>query len=223
LMNLMLREKKQSRESALKVLDYATTGPEGKENCQKFVDILGLRTLFPLFMRTPSKVKRKDTTPDDHEEHVCAVIASLLKACSEENRTRIITKFVEHEHEKIDRLVELLLKYRERVDRFETRRAKRRLTEPSGEEEEDGDRDYLDKLDAGLYTLQRVCLVLADCCLHISSCHQRAVKLLTMKGADIKKQLAPIIEEYGENLGEEAQEERIRTKQMVEKILAWTT
>ncbi|KAK6731304.1 hypothetical protein RB195_007649 [Necator americanus] len=40
LMNLMLRERKQSRESALKVLDHATTGPEGKDNCNKFVEIL---------------------------------------------------------------------------------------------------------------------------------------------------------------------------------------
>lgn len=41
LMNLMLREKKMSRESALKVLDYATTGETAKDNCDKFVDILG--------------------------------------------------------------------------------------------------------------------------------------------------------------------------------------
>ena len=52
-MNLMLREKKQSRNSALKViffnitvawlqvLDHAVAGPEGKDNCNKFVEILG--------------------------------------------------------------------------------------------------------------------------------------------------------------------------------------
>ncbi|VDD95329.1 unnamed protein product [Enterobius vermicularis] len=41
LMNLMLRERKQSRESALKVLDYATNGPEGKANCNKCIEIYG--------------------------------------------------------------------------------------------------------------------------------------------------------------------------------------
>ena len=60
----------------LQVLDHATTGPEGRENCDKFVEILGLRTLFPLFMRSPAAKKRKDTSLDEHEEHVCAV--SLL-------------------------------------------------------------------------------------------------------------------------------------------------
>ena len=47
------REKRQSRNSAIKVLDYAMTGPEGADLCQKFVDILGLRTVFPIFMKTP--------------------------------------------------------------------------------------------------------------------------------------------------------------------------
>lgn len=94
LMNLMLREQKQSRESALKVfvnlfilflkvLNYVTAGPEGKDSCLKFVKIYGLRTLFPLFMRTPSKGKRKETTKDEHEEHVCAVRSSLCTYTSD--------------------------------------------------------------------------------------------------------------------------------------------
>lgn len=41
----MMREKKLSRNGALKVLDFALSGQDGKENCNKFVDILGLRTV----------------------------------------------------------------------------------------------------------------------------------------------------------------------------------
>lgn len=33
------------------------TGIDGVDNSQKFVDILGLRTIFPLFMKTPKKSK----------------------------------------------------------------------------------------------------------------------------------------------------------------------
>lgn len=44
-----------SRNSAVKVLNHAMTSTEGVDNCQKFVDILGLRTIFPLFMKTPKK------------------------------------------------------------------------------------------------------------------------------------------------------------------------
>ncbi|KHJ76961.1 hypothetical protein OESDEN_23419 [Oesophagostomum dentatum] len=76
-------------------------------------------------MRTPSKVKRKDTTPDEHEEHVCAILASLLRSCGEEARQRMMSKFVEHEHEKVDRAVELFIKYREKVMKFEAKRARK--------------------------------------------------------------------------------------------------
>jgi len=47
-----------SRTSALKVLDHAMVGVEGYDNCQKFVDILGLRSISPLFMKTPQAHKK---------------------------------------------------------------------------------------------------------------------------------------------------------------------
>lgn len=64
------REKKISRSSALKVLDHAMIGPEGTDNCHKFVDILGLRTIFPLFMKSPRKIKKVGTTEKEHEGRV---------------------------------------------------------------------------------------------------------------------------------------------------------
>ena len=52
---LFFREKKLSRRSSLKVLDYAMQGAEGAENCSKFIEFLGLRSLFPLFMKVRKK------------------------------------------------------------------------------------------------------------------------------------------------------------------------
>jgi beta-catenin-like protein 1 len=101
LMNLMLREKKESRNGALKVLDHALTGPEGKDNCAKFVDILGLRTIFPLFMKTPKRSKRKGVSAEEHEEHVIAIVASLMKNCKGAQRQRLVSKFTESDHEKV--------------------------------------------------------------------------------------------------------------------------
>jgi beta-catenin-like protein 1 len=69
-MHLVCREKKVSRSSALKVLDHAMIGPEGTDNCHKFVDILGLRTIFPLFMKSPRKIKKVGTTEKEHEGRV---------------------------------------------------------------------------------------------------------------------------------------------------------
>lgn len=65
--SLCFREKKMSRTSALKVLDHGMIGPEGADNCHKFVDILGLRTIFPLFMKTPKKMKKTGASEKEHE------------------------------------------------------------------------------------------------------------------------------------------------------------
>jgi beta-catenin-like protein 1 len=43
------------------------SGPDGKDNCSKFVDILGLRIIFPLFMKTPSRSKRRTLSAEEHE------------------------------------------------------------------------------------------------------------------------------------------------------------
>lgn len=52
-------------------------GPEGTDNCHKFVDILGLRTIFPLFMKSPKKIKKVGTTEKEHEGR-CASRSFLL-------------------------------------------------------------------------------------------------------------------------------------------------
>lgn len=116
LMNLMLREKKMSRNGSLKVLDHAMAGPDGRENCNKFVEILGLRTIFPLFMKTPKRNKQRLLSVDEHEEHVCSVIASMLRNCKGTQRQRMLAKFTENDHEKVDRLLELHLKYLGKVE-----------------------------------------------------------------------------------------------------------
>lgn len=63
----LFREKKLSRNGSLKVLNHAMSGPDGRDNCNKFVDILGLRTIFPLFMKTPKKNRKRVLTTEEHE------------------------------------------------------------------------------------------------------------------------------------------------------------
>lgn len=41
----------------------------------------------------------------------------MLKNCSDDNKKRVVGKFVENDHEKIDRLMELYFKYSEQVDK----------------------------------------------------------------------------------------------------------
>jgi len=55
------------------------SGPDGKENCNKFVDILGLRTIFPLFMKTPKKNRRRILTTEEHEGTVNEILCEASK------------------------------------------------------------------------------------------------------------------------------------------------
>ena len=87
----------------------------------KFVDILGLRTLFPLFMKTPARNKRSGVSSEEHEERTVSILASLLKNVTSTNnaakqRERILVKFTENDHEKVDRLMELHDKYLSKVE-----------------------------------------------------------------------------------------------------------
>uniref|UniRef100_A0A672NGQ9 Beta-catenin-like protein 1 n=1 Tax=Sinocyclocheilus grahami TaxID=75366 RepID=A0A672NGQ9_SINGR len=155
LMNLMLREKKVSRVSALKVLDYGVIGPEGSDNCHKFVDILGLRTIFPLFMKTPKKMKKVGVSDKEHEEHVCSIIASMLRNLKGQQRSRLLSKFTENDCEKVDRLMELHFKYLEAVQLADKRiEGEKHDMVRRGEIIDDAmdDEFYLRRLDAGLFS-----------------------------------------------------------------------
>uniref|UniRef100_A0A915LCG8 Beta-catenin-like protein 1 n=1 Tax=Romanomermis culicivorax TaxID=13658 RepID=A0A915LCG8_ROMCU len=204
LMNLMLREKKMSRSSALKVLDYAMNSKAAKDNCDKFVDILGLRTLFPLFMKTPAKHKRKGHTAEEHEEHVCAIIASLLKYCSTAQQQRVLSKFTESDCEKVERLIELHFKYLERVKRFEINYERRRPAEIYDEETED--EKYLKKLDAGLFTLHLIDYIMAEIYVNGPAVlKERISKILNIKKSSITV-VREVLERYGENLDDKSHE-----------------
>ncbi|XP_059474907.1 beta-catenin-like protein 1 isoform X2 [Neocloeon triangulifer] len=204
LMNLMLREKKQSRNGSLKVLDHAMSGPDGKDNCNKFVDILGLRTIFPLFMKTPPRSKKRTISTEEHEEHVSSVIASMLRNCRGGQRTRLLTKFAENDHEKIDRLIELHFKYLEKMEKAdlaidEDVRKRRR---DDSDDEEDEDTIYLKRLDAGLFTLQLIDYVILEICSSGQpSIKQRALQMLNLRGGSTKT-IKQIMREYAGNLGE---------------------
>jgi beta-catenin-like protein 1 len=51
------RRKNLAKYRALKVLDHALSGDEGSANCEKFVECLGLKTLFSFFMGKVSDFK----------------------------------------------------------------------------------------------------------------------------------------------------------------------
>ncbi|KAK6185496.1 hypothetical protein SNE40_007717 [Patella caerulea] len=218
LMNLMLREKRMSRNSGLKVLNHAMTGSEGADNCQKFIDILGLRTIFPLYMKTP-KPNKEGHTKDEIEEHVVSVIASLLKNCQGTQRQRLLNKFTENDHEKVERLLELHLKYLDRVRSCDNEIEQEKLRYKKQGLPIDSDLDdefYLKRLDAGLFTLQLVDYIMLEVCSSGEpSIKQRVMQILNMRGGSVKA-IRYIMREYAGNIGDarddntqEAEQDRI--------------
>ncbi|KAH3776937.1 beta-catenin-like protein 1 [Dreissena polymorpha] len=225
LMNLMLREKKMSRNCAIKVLNHAMTGVEGTDNCQKFVDILGLRTVFPLFMKTPKQGKA-GPPPEEIEEHICAIISSMLRNCQATQRQRLLNKFTENDHEKVERLLELHFKYLDKVravdDQIE--REKNRLKYLGQEVDEDlEDSFYLRRLDAGLFTLQLIDYVLLEISVTgPSSIQSRVMQILNMRGGSVKS-IRSIMREYAGNIGdakdpETREQEQNHIMQLIDKF-----
>lgn len=200
LMNLMLREKKMSRNGSLKVLNHALSGPDGKDNCNKFVDILGLRSIFPLFMKTPKRNRRKLLTTEEHEEHVVSIIASMLHNCRGNQRTRLLSKFCENDHEKVDRLLELHFKYMDKVDKID------KQVEMMGNIEEE-DEIYVKRLSGGLFTLQLIDYVMLEVCASSPpSVKSRVTRILNQRSASLKT-IRHIMREYAGNLGDDGDTE----------------
>jgi len=227
LMNLMLREKKLSRAGALKVLDHSMMGPEGQDNCHKFVDILGLRTVFPLFMKTPKKMKKVGISEKEHEEHVCSIISSMLRNLKAQQRQRLLSKFTENDCEKVDRLMETHFKYLEAVQQADKRiEGEKHDIVRQGEILDEGMEDefYLRRLDAGLFVLQLICYIMVEICsAGISQVQQRVYQILNLRGGSTKV-VRHIMREYAENMGqgksddENAQSEKRRIMDLVENF-----
>nr|KAF6324794.1 hypothetical protein mMyoMyo1_008260 [Myotis myotis] len=205
LMNLMFRAKKTSRSSGLKVLDHAMIGPEGSHSCHKFVDILGLRTIFPLFMKSPKKIKKVGTTEKEHEEHVCAILASFLRNLREQRRTRLLNKFTENDLEKVDRLMELHFKSLDAMqvaDRKIEGEKHDRVQRGEILDQDSEDEFYLRRLDAGLFVLQHICYIMAEVCnACVPQIRQRLQQILNVRGSSIQL-VRHILKEYAENIGE---------------------
>uniref|UniRef100_A0A8C3G8Z2 Catenin, beta like 1 n=1 Tax=Cyclopterus lumpus TaxID=8103 RepID=A0A8C3G8Z2_CYCLU len=205
LMNLMLREKKMSRTSAMKVLDHGMIGQEGADNCHKFVDILGLRTIFPLFMKTPKKMKKAAASEKEHEEHVGSIIASMLRNLKSQQRSRLLNKFTENDCEKVDRLMELHFKYLEAVQQADKRiEGEKHEMVRRGEILDDilEDEFYLRRLDAGLFVLQLICYIMVEISNSgISQLQQRVHQILNLRGGSVKV-VRHIMREYAESIGD---------------------
>jgi beta-catenin-like protein 1 len=145
---------KLSKPAALRLLDHAAGGPAGTAVCQKIVEAGGLKTTFTMFM------KKHDPQTTEHLVGIFASMLRLLPADSAE-RVRTLAKFVEKDYEKTAKLVKVRRDYAARMA-FVDAKIKQ---EQSGIDEEEREQMagewFSRRLDAGLFCLQTIDVILA--------------------------------------------------------------
>ncbi|KAK0644118.1 Catenin-beta-like protein [Cercophora newfieldiana] len=151
---IMLKEGKLSKSASLRLLDHAAGGPSGAGVCQKIVDAGGLKTTFTMFM------KKHDAQATEHLVGIFASMLRLLPADSAE-RIRMLAKFVEKDYEKTEKLVKLRREYGSRVGAVDAQIREEQKGMDDDEKEEVADDWFSRRLDAGLFCLQTIDVILA--------------------------------------------------------------
>jgi beta-catenin-like protein 1 len=151
---IMLREGKMSKPRSLRVLDHAMAGSAGRAACEQVVEAAGLRSIFGMFMKKQEK---------EAVEHLLGIFSSLLRLLPGQSasRVRTLAKFVERDYEKIGNLMEVRQEYTGRMRSVEEA-IKVEAQQLSAEERETKADEWLSRrLDAGLFSLQTVDVVLS--------------------------------------------------------------
>ncbi|KAJ5481075.1 Beta-catenin-like protein 1 [Penicillium diatomitis] len=178
LAQIMLRESKFSKSRALKLLDHALGGAGGTQACERFVEIAGLRTIFGMFMKKQE---------GQSIEHLLGIFASLLRLLpgGSPPRIRALAKFMEKDYEKIEKLVKLRTEYAARLSPVEQAIEKER----KGLSEDDLEfmtGEWLSRrLDAGLFSLQTIDVILAWLIAEDDGAHKKIVGLLADRDEDL--------------------------------------
>ena len=210
---IMLREGKLSKMRALRLLDHALNGQSSSQICERFVDAAGLRTIFGMFMR-----KQDSQTT----EHLLGIFAALLRHLPGDSsaRIRMLAKFVENDYSKVDKLLKMRQTYSSKLAAIDDTIS----TERSGMEKNDQESmtgEWLSRrLDAGLFELQTVDLILAWLIAEDDGARKRIESLL----ADRNQSLAIIratLQEQVNDLKAASSEEEQNTKEMLQTLMSF--
>ncbi|BEI93913.1 uncharacterized protein CcaverHIS019_0603720 [Cutaneotrichosporon cavernicola] len=170
LLLLILKKKQLSSLRALKVLDYALQSEAGSNSCERFVEMLGLKTLFSLFMGKADKKKRQASPNFEDDERILRIVATLFSNLPSDSspRLRLVAKFVEANYEKVDRLLELreLAQTKLRIVERQIASSRAEISRLGAEIDDEQNQEwYLMRLDSGLFALQTADVILGWVCM----------------------------------------------------------
>ena len=208
---IMLREGRMSKPRALRVLNHAMAGSAGGAVCEQVVEAAGLRSIFGMFMKKQEK---------EPVEHLLGIFSSLLRLLPGQSasRVRTLAKFVEKDYEKIGKLMEVRREYTARMRSVEEA-IKAEARQLSAEERETKADEWLSRrLDAGLFSLQTVDVILSWLVAEDSGARSR-VKLLLSDRDESLENLKQSLQEQLDGMEAGQSTEQAEAKDMLGALL----
>ncbi|KAK5124838.1 hypothetical protein LTR16_003437 [Cryomyces antarcticus] len=208
---IMLREGKMSKSRALRLLDHALGGTYGAGVCERLVDAAGLKTIFGMFM------KRQD---NEAAEHLLGIFAALLRLLPGESASRIRTlaKFVEKDYEKIAKILKMRREYATKVATVNQQIQRERATLSAEDQEEIADKWFSRRLDAGLYCLQTIDVVLVWLAAEDDGARRKIVELLAQRGESLND-IKSTLQEQLDGLQDTTTDEEQASKDMLSTLI----
>lgn len=244
---IMLREAKFSKVRALRVLDHSVgyaeaplpPAPIKKEKgsakekekkeqevqypnrstlvCERVVEAAGLKTIFGMFMK-------KQDAPTT--EHILGIFAALLRSLpgASAPRIRTLAKFVERDYEKITKLVNLRREYAARVAAADAQIKEERRVMSREDAADMADAWFSQRLDAGLFCLQTIDVVLTWLVAEDDGARKAVVRLLAERDerlTDLKKTLKEQLEAIDVDETKEGKDGDVMLRDMLETLVGF--
>ena len=210
---IMLREGEMSKVRALRLLDHAMNGQYSTQLCEKFVDAMGLRTIFGMFMR---KQESQST------EHLLGIFAALLRHLPGDSsaRIRVMAKFVEKDYAKVDKLLKLRHNYGSKLAAVNGSISSER-SEMNKEDQEAMASEWLSRrLDAGLFGIQTIDVILAWLSAEDDGARKKIKSLLAERDEPLAV-IRATLQEQANDLQDASSEEEQNTKEMLQTLMSF--
>jgi beta-catenin-like protein 1 len=149
---------------------------------------------------------------------------SMLRNTKASQKQRLLSKFIENDYEKVDRLLELHLKYLEKVEAIDREIDDQKNFKRPGQQDEEEDEEesnYLKRLSGGLFTLQLVDYIVLEIAISPDGpkIKQRIQQILNLRKSSMKV-IKDVMREYAGNLGDaQTAEWREQEKQHVLSLI----
>lgn len=131
----------------------------------------------------------------------------MLRNTKGSQKQRLLAKFVENDFEKVERLMELRLKYLDKVElvdkEIENQKFKRPDANEGDDEEENEETNYLKRLSGGLFTLQLIDYIILEIAGSSDGgkIKERIQKICNLRNIGTSLSVKDVMREYTRNLG----------------------